>query len=142
MDTQKIAAEGFAAAGRHRRDRESRRTGRDDRVRTAILIDQREELFLERQILRQRLENQARFADRPRQVVVVGAERDTLRDRVGPGVILHVEQGRGGLVAGAREQRDGVARAREYASGAGAHGAVGTDNYDLVVLGQVILRSA
>ncbi len=71
MDTEKIAPERFASVARHPRDRKPRRSGRDDRIGAPVLIYQFEEMFLERQIFRERLENQSRLANRLREVVVV-----------------------------------------------------------------------
>ncbi len=90
MHAEKIAAERIAPPTRHLCDRQSRRSGRDDRLRPPALVDQLEELFLERQIFSERLEDNRRLANRAAKVSIVRAQRNPLRDRFRARVVLRV----------------------------------------------------
>ena len=141
VDAEEIAAKRIASSARHLRDRQARGTRRHDRFGTPAVVDQLEKLPLERQIFGQRLEHNRRLANRAGEIAVVGAHREPLRDRFRARIVLCVRESQGGFFAGPRQQRDAVTSPRQYASRARAHGAVGADNHDLVVVGQAALRS-
>ncbi len=138
MHAEKIAAKRIATPARHLRDRQSRRSGRDDRLRTPALVDQLEELFFQRQVFRKRFEHDRRLANRAAEVGVIRAQRDSLGDRFSARIVLRIRQSFSGLSRRPREHRDVVPGAGEDASRAGTHRAVRADNYDLVVVGQVL----
>ena len=94
--------------------------------------------FFEWQVFGERLEDDRRLADRAAEVGVVGAERDSLGDRLRARVVLRVRQPFRRFARRSRQHRDVVSGAGEDASRARTHRAVRADNYDLVVLGQVL----
>src|SRR5260370_31500071 len=140
MNPEKIAPKRFASSARHLRNRESRRSSRNDRIGTPIFVNLFEELFLERQIFGERLENQSSFRNRLAEIGLVAAQRDSLSNRFRTRVVLYLGQPRRGLVTSSRQHRDAISGAREYARRAGAHGAIRANNYDLYVLIQAVLR--
>src|SRR5260370_12786120 len=141
MDPEKMARKRSASSACHLRDRETRRASRNDRIGAPVFVNLFEELFLERQILGERLENQSGFGNRFTEVGVIAAKRDSLADRFCARIVLHFGQPRRGLVAPSRQHRDAISGARKYACSTGAHGAVRANDYDPYVLSQVVLRS-
>ncbi len=136
MHAEKMLAKRVAAPFDHLGDRETRRSGRDNRIRAAVAIDQLEEVALERKVLGQRFEYEARLANRALEVGVVAAELDMVGDGLGARGILRGPHSGLGLVALAREHRYLKTRAGEDTGRARAHGAISAQNHNLDIVAQ------
>src|SRR5208282_6872443 len=95
-----------------------------------MLVDQLEEMALERNVLGQRFEDEVGFVDGARQVGIVSTGGNPIGDGFRAGGVLGGTNAGFGLIALACKHRDLEACSRKDASCASAHRSVGADNYD------------
>jgi hypothetical protein len=134
MDAEEVAAKVVAAPRSHRRDRQPRRDGCDDRIRATAPVDPFEELLLERQLLRQRLEDQVGTGDGFREIVVVRPESDEVAHALRLRHRLRALEAFPRLLVVAREERRLDPIRGEQLAAARAHRTVGSEHGDFAHL--------